>query len=93
MSTAEIEVEWTRGGRGAIVASDGKLVTAESDTAAAPGTPLSGFATDGVRYEVKVRSCKRISAEPTRYRIEGRFMNLSARDREALLSVLGSQRD
>ncbi len=93
MSNAEIEVEWTRGGRGSICQSDGKHVAAESDTAAAPGTPLSGVASGGVRYEIKVRSCKRISAEPPRYRIEGRFMNLSAAEREALLSLLGSDHD
>ncbi len=90
MAEQGIEVTWTSGGRGVIVESDGKFVVTESDTAAAPGTPLAGTtsAETTTRYEIKVRGCKRISESPVRYRIDGRFMNLSAKDRQALLAQL-----
>lgn len=88
---ANIEVQWERGGTGWLVESDGHRVLVHSDTAAAPGTPLTGtrLGHDGELIQVKVRGCRRIAEAPIRYAIDGRFMNLSATLRQALLSELG----
>lgn len=90
-----IAIEWERGGRARIVESDGAQVVVESEIAAAPGTPLAGRALPEVaedatptRYEIKVRGCRKIADAPLRFRIEGRFVNLSAAERAQLLAQL-----
>lgn len=86
-----IELQWDRGGKAWLRESDGQRVLVHSDTAAAPGTPLSGMRADAAYgVQIKVRSCRRIADDPIRYAIEGRFMNLSGQLREALLAELGS---
>ena len=90
MTKRGIEVTWTRGGSGVIVETDGRFAVVESDTPAAPGTPLVGqTSSPEARYEIKVRSCRRLSEAPVRYRVDGRFVNLSGRQRQALLDELG----
>lgn len=89
-----IDIEWERGGRGQLVETDGQFVKAWSEVAAAPGTPLACTAripdVGPLRYEIKVRGCRRISDSPVRFHIDGRFMNLSSGERRRLLSLLGA---
>lgn len=70
-----LELELSGGGRARIEASDGERVTLLADAAAPPGATLHGtLAGEAASYRVKVRSCRR---DGERFRIEGRFVNLS----------------
>lgn len=88
--SVSLEVAWNRGGTAVLVETDGGRVSVDSDVAAAPGTPLAGrvkgSALDGAPLLVKVRGCRRINQEPPLYRIEGRFVNLSSKERASLLA-------
>jgi hypothetical protein len=88
-----VAIGWERGGRATIVHSDGQRVSVDSDAAAAPGTPLTGHVVagplEGTPLQIKVRGCRRISQDPACFRIEGRFVNLSAKQRTALLALTG----
>ncbi len=88
-----IELTWPNGAHARILESDGDRAVVESETAAAPGTPLTFNAAIGeatsAKIQIKVRGCKKIADEPVTFRIEGRFMNLSAALRGKLLERLG----
>jgi hypothetical protein len=82
-----ITFEWSRGGSGRLVATDGELLTLLSSAPAAPGTPLQGSFEEST-YRVKVRSCRRSDEDPARpFRIEARFQNLTREQRERVLRV------
>ncbi|MBK7585003.1 MAG: hypothetical protein IPI67_33035 [Myxococcales bacterium] len=82
-----IVLEWTAGGSGRVVETDGDVVTLLSSRSAPPGTPLEGCF-DATTYRVKVRSCRRTDTEPERpFRIDGQFQNLSRGQRERILAA------
>ncbi len=87
-----IAITWDRGGQAILLETDGARVSVESDAAAAPGTPLAGKFTGGPLggrpLLIKVRGCRRVNQEPTRYQIDGRFVNLSSKERASLLAAL-----
>jgi hypothetical protein len=67
-----------------LVAFAGENATLESDVAAPPGAPLE-LVVLGAPARLKVRRCQRVvEAEKVRFRIEGRWMNLSRVQRESL---------
>lgn len=70
------------GGEAAIVETDGDRVTLSSPRASPPGSTLEGTL-DGETYRVKVRGCRQ---EGARYRILGRFVNLSRSQRARLMA-------
>jgi hypothetical protein len=72
-----------------LLTTDGQHVVVLSSVAKAPGTPFLVFGPNQERFEIKVRACRLAGDERGRFRIEGRFMNLSATGRQALLGALG----
>lgn len=73
------------GGEVLLVASDDQRITFESESAAPPGSSLD-LIVCGAPVAVKVRACRRTApADAGRFLIEGRFINLSREQREALL--------
>jgi len=72
----------TGGGEARVVAVEGERVTLEATRASPPGSTLEGRSSSAGAFQVKVRGCKR--ASPTSFRIEGRLVNLSRSQREAL---------
>lgn len=81
-----MKLEWLKGGSARLIDfGDGDRAVLVSTVPSAPGTPLEGLGADGVRYTVKVRTAKKLSAEEgERYRIEGRVYNLSREQRQRL---------
>jgi hypothetical protein len=82
MSAAAFEITRPASGHGQIVEADGDHVVFQSTVPTPPGSTLECSSGD-VRVLIKVRSCKRASPGD-RFRIEGRFVNLSRTDREKL---------
>lgn len=78
---------WDKGGEATAVETDANHVTLDSTTAAPPGAPIAGKTPEGVSYQVKVRGCRKISADPVLFRIDGRFVNLSRQQRAVLLAL------
>ena len=70
-----------------IVESDGTHAVAHSSRPFPPGSTLAGKA-DGVArpYRLKVRSCRRVDANPLPFLIEGRLVDVT-RDQKALLPI------
>jgi hypothetical protein len=83
-----MNVEFSSGGHGKFVALSGDRVELHCSKPAAPGTPLTGVASDGVRYEVKVRTCKKLTSDPLVYWVEGRLLNATRAVRERLRAEL-----
>lgn len=84
-----MKVEWESGAQALFVElHPGDQVALESQVAAAPGTPLVGITADGARYQVKVRTCRKIGDGPLAYRIEGRLFNVTRAMRSALAAAL-----
>jgi hypothetical protein len=76
-------------GAGRILSTDGARVVIEAETAAPPGASLS-CSTEGATllFKMKVSSCKRAQAGATaRYVIEGRFVDVTREQREALAAL------
>lgn len=76
------------GGEGAFIALSGDRVELHATVPRAPGTPLAGVTHDGSRYEVKVRTSRKIADDPALYWVEGRLMNATRAARERLLREL-----
>jgi hypothetical protein len=72
-------------GKATLLETDGQIVTFEAPFAAPPGSTLSGVL-DGTTYKVKVRGSKRLDGEPARFRIEGKFFDLTKAMRERVLA-------
>jgi hypothetical protein len=67
-----------------LVSMAGENATIESEVAAPPGAPLE-LVVLGEPARLKVRRCQRVAeASGVRFRIEGRWMNLSRVQRESL---------
>lgn len=67
-----------------LVAFSGEFATIEAATAAPPGAPLE-LVVQGESARLKVRRCQRLEeGKSVRFRIEGRWMNLSRVQRESL---------
>ena len=77
-----LSLELEGGGRATLVETDGDRVTLHSTRAFPPGSPLSGASPLGA-LRVKVRGCKK---DGDGFAIDGRFVNLSRTQREALSS-------
>ncbi len=71
-------------GTATIETSDGLSTTLHASRAFPPGSTLRGVvAGETALYEVKVRSCKRDTADAERpFRVEGRHVNLSRAQRD-----------
>ena len=81
-----VTFELAAGGRADVVETDGDRVVLSSTVAAAPGSSLEGeWRTVGARVRIKVRSCRREPSTSDRFRVEGRFVNLSKTQRARLL--------
>jgi hypothetical protein len=86
MSEAEAPLEITlrRGGSARLIVADSEHVSLDAPLASPPGSTLE-FVVENSPLGVKVQSCRKISElDPPRYRIEGRWVNLSRPQREAL---------
>jgi hypothetical protein len=84
-----LKLEWERGGEAKLSSLDsGERVQLLSTVAAAPGTPLMGIAKSGERLRIKVRTCKKVSSEGLCFQIEGRLLDLTRTQREALFARL-----
>lgn len=80
-----MKLDWERGGSAVFLTlAEPDKVTLSSSVAAAPGTPLVGTNSAGVRYSVKVRTCRKLSQEPLSYWLEGRLFNVTRAMREQL---------
>jgi hypothetical protein len=87
-----MKLDWDSGGSATFLTLKAPdRVTLSSSVAAAPGTPLTGKTEEGVRYSVKVRTCKKLTAEPLAYWIDGRLFNVTRPMREALAGVLDAK--
>jgi hypothetical protein len=72
------------GGSATVVESDGHHAVLVASRAFAPGSPLEGTAEDGSgAYRLKVRGSRRIH-DGHEFRVEGRWLNLTRRQREHL---------
>ncbi|HEX2732049.1 MAG TPA: hypothetical protein VHM70_10595 [Polyangiaceae bacterium] len=83
-----VPVVWEAGGEAQITSSDGTHVVVQSSVPKAPGTPSISITPEGLRYEIKVRTCRRTQEDALPFRVEGRLFNLSAQSRERLLADL-----
>jgi hypothetical protein len=75
-------------GKVTLLETDGQIVAFEAPFAAPPGSTLSGVL-DGTTYKVKVRGSKRLptgDGEPVRFRIEGKFFDLTKTMRDRVLA-------
>lgn len=80
------EWTWERGGTASVVAlEDGSLVL-WSTAAYPPGAPLIAKSKAGVKFEIKVRSCKKTAAGP--YEITGKLVNATRELRETLAAAV-----
>jgi len=83
-------VRWERGGEALICAFDGKMITLNSTTSAAPGTPLVALASDGqghsIEIIIKVRTCRKTST--VGFSIWGRVTNATRNLCEKLQTTL-----
>jgi hypothetical protein len=86
-----MKVQFSSGAEGSVVALAGERVELHASLPSAPGTPLSAATDDGVRYEFKVRTCKKLSDEPPVYWLEGRLLNATRAVRERLQAELGKR--
>jgi hypothetical protein len=79
-----IELVLEGGALAAIESMDGDRVVLLATAAAPPGALLPArLGTGEGGYRIKVRGCRR-DAQLDRFRIEGRFVNLTRADRERL---------
>lgn len=73
-----------QGGRATVVETSGERIVLESDVPAPPGSLLAGTLPGEPRpFRVKVRSCRRVDSGDA-FRIEGRLVDLTRRQRERL---------
>ena len=78
------EAALKRGGMASLVKADQEHVTLDIPWASPPGSTVE-LVVAGAPLGVKVRNCRKVAgAEPTRYRIEGRWTTLPRTQREAL---------
>lgn len=74
------ELERASGGHVTLVRTDEVHVTISADVASPPGSSLEVLV-EGAKVAIKVRGCRR---EGTRFLIDGRWVNLSRAQREAI---------
>jgi hypothetical protein len=75
------------GGTWEIVESDGTHAVVHSSRSSPPGSTLTGKADGETRpYRLKVRSCRRVDANPLPFLIEGRLVDVT-RDQKARLPI------
>jgi hypothetical protein len=78
-------LERKSGGHVTLVTWNGEHVTLECDFSSPPGSSVE-LVVAGAPLSVKVRGCRRLDPrDPPRFGIEGRWVNLSRVQREALL--------
>ncbi|HET9934068.1 MAG TPA: hypothetical protein VFQ35_25370 [Polyangiaceae bacterium] len=78
------EVPLVRGGVGHIESADAQHVVVDIGVPSPPGSTVELLVANAP-LGVKVRSCRRLpDVEPTRFRVEGRWISLSRVQREAL---------
>lgn len=83
-----LELALEGGGTAEVDESDGEHVVLLATRSSPPGSTLTGRAGDDGRFLVKVRGCRRVAdQEPTRYRIEGRWVNLSRAQRARVMEA------
>lgn len=80
-------VRWDKGGEGAFVSIDDDRVSVRSSKASAPGSPITGQIEGGPKVRIKVARCR---AEPSggAFLIEGRLIDATRQDREAIAGLL-----
>jgi hypothetical protein len=80
-----VTFELAAGGTADVLETDGDRVVLSSTVAAPPGSSLEGeWRTVGARIRIKVRGCRREPSTSDRFRVEGRFVNLSKTQRARL---------
>ncbi|HEY8943828.1 MAG TPA: hypothetical protein VIM73_06195 [Polyangiaceae bacterium] len=78
------ELSLVRGGTATLLRYSEQDVVLETGFASPPGSSLDVLIS-GSRVSVKVRACRRSNTvDPPRFSVEGRFVNLSREQREAL---------
>lgn len=78
-------VRWDKGGEGAFVSIDDDRVSVRSTKASAPGSPIAGQIEGGPKVRIKVARCR---AEDGAFLIEGRLIDATRKDREAIAGLL-----
>ena len=84
--TKLISWTWERGGTASVVALEDGALLLRSTVAYPPGAPLIAKSADGVTFEIKVRSCKKLASGP--YEISGKLVNATRELRETLAAAL-----
>ena len=80
-------LEFPGRGTATVLESDGNMVLLDASFSSPPGSPLEGFTPEGASYKLKVRSSKRQDGAEPRFRIEGRFYDLTKATRERVLTA------
>jgi hypothetical protein len=86
-----MKLQLSSGGQGTFVALSGDRVQLHCSLPSAPGTPLVAVTSEGTRYEVKVRTSRKLGDEPLVYWVEGRLMNATRQLRERLETELAAR--
>ena len=77
-------LSWEQGGTATLLETDGHFVRLLSSRSAPPGAPLTAINETNVRFQLKVRGCRRSPEHPDRFIIDGRFYNLTREQRAVL---------
>ena len=84
-----LSIRFDNKGLATLVHTDGQSATLECDFSAPPGSPLSGIiVSSNQRVHLKVRDCRRNSADGNQYQLRGRWVSLSRIARDELLGSL-----
>lgn len=83
--TALLSLSWVDGGGAEVVETDGQRVVVLSTRAAAPGQPLTARAAlaSATEVRIKVQGCRREA--DGRFRIQGRWLDLTRAMREEIV--------
>ncbi len=81
---------WERGGSAVVLVSDALTLTVHSTVAYPPGAPLNATSASGVSFEMKVRSCKKLTSGA--FEITGKLVNATRPLRETLVAAVNLPR-
>jgi len=80
-------MRWEQGGTATLLETDGQFVRLLSTRSAPPGAPLTAVCDSNARYQLKVRACRRSAEHPDQFVIDGRFFNLTKKQRAVLATI------
>ena len=84
-----LSIRFDEKGVAMLLDTDGEQATLQCDFSSPPGAPLSGnIEGSNQRVRLKVRDCRRVTADASTYQLRGRWVNLSRVARDELLGSL-----